>query len=368
MPSNCATCYKPNATLVCSKCKNTYYCNVECQVKHWKQHKKNCFNSLINLKIDIDEKHDNAPDIQETYTQYENEFPNKLGPFGVIKCGLSQKHFSSIYCDEKQTGSYQLDQRQLKFDQTIDFNTLLEFIHYVNKSEDMNVDDYGIFGTMSPIYIVTLNTEAKKAANIPSNARYFSWSYPSILPKNTLSNLSNKQITSKWLNDANIILLTVGGYMYFNENKQLLQINTLIPAIDGGLQFSKPKKWDNKFTAELHKNGRFQEITIASLSSKGAKYFCWLFPMEEIQSNQMEKCIFTQHGGFVYLFHEVGDITDQQLVSMDRYFEILSGYEFKKSNRKQQILAEKGIIQNKKQWNLTYIEYKKKELKLLKNK
>lgn len=28
----------------CSGCKNAYYCNIECQKKHWKSHKKNCKN------------------------------------------------------------------------------------------------------------------------------------------------------------------------------------------------------------------------------------------------------------------------------------------------------------------------------------
>ena len=26
----------------CSRCKMMYYCNVECQRKHWKKHKKEC--------------------------------------------------------------------------------------------------------------------------------------------------------------------------------------------------------------------------------------------------------------------------------------------------------------------------------------
>ena len=177
-------------------------------------------------------------------------------------------------------------------------------------------------GNISPLHPVTLNAKAKEQANIPIDAVYFSWSYPSILPKTIFENPSNKENISKWLSDPNIILLTVGGYMYFDKNKKLLQINTLIPAIDGGLQFSKPKKWDNRFTMSLHKDGRFQEITIAALSEKGAKYFCWLFPMEEIKNEKFEKRIFTKHGGFVYLFHEPGDMTDGNAVKMDRYLNV----------------------------------------------
>eukprot|EP01083_Nonionella_stella_P163914 541042_1 len=42
MPADCALCKSSNATSVCGKCKNVYYCNVECQRSDWKQHKKVC--------------------------------------------------------------------------------------------------------------------------------------------------------------------------------------------------------------------------------------------------------------------------------------------------------------------------------------
>ena len=73
----------------------------------------------------------------------------------------------------------------------------------------------------------------------------------------------------------------------------------------------------------------------------------------------------------MYLFHEPGDLTDEKAVKMDRYFEVLDGNEFKASNKKQQLLLKKGVIKDidddHKQWRLTYVEYKKKELEQLKN-
>ena len=38
----CGSCNNPNSKLKCSKCKLIYYCNRECQVKHWKEHKLIC--------------------------------------------------------------------------------------------------------------------------------------------------------------------------------------------------------------------------------------------------------------------------------------------------------------------------------------
>ncbi|PAA81453.1 hypothetical protein BOX15_Mlig024716g1, partial [Macrostomum lignano] len=38
----CANCGKLDALQRCSKCKISYYCGRDCQVNHWKKHKKNC--------------------------------------------------------------------------------------------------------------------------------------------------------------------------------------------------------------------------------------------------------------------------------------------------------------------------------------
>lgn len=44
MHYSCAHCKirSKNAMKKCSKCKNTYYCNQECQKNNWPEHKNNC--------------------------------------------------------------------------------------------------------------------------------------------------------------------------------------------------------------------------------------------------------------------------------------------------------------------------------------
>ena len=37
----CAVCGKDSG-IRCSRCKQEYYCGRDCQVKHWKEHKKFC--------------------------------------------------------------------------------------------------------------------------------------------------------------------------------------------------------------------------------------------------------------------------------------------------------------------------------------
>ena len=41
----CGLC-NSEATLACSKCRSTYYCNKNCQKSHWKVHKKTCMPPL----------------------------------------------------------------------------------------------------------------------------------------------------------------------------------------------------------------------------------------------------------------------------------------------------------------------------------
>jgi hypothetical protein len=39
----CTVCHSnKDGIFKCSKCKKTYYCSRECQIKDWKQHKQSC--------------------------------------------------------------------------------------------------------------------------------------------------------------------------------------------------------------------------------------------------------------------------------------------------------------------------------------
>ena len=40
--SRCAYCYKMEKTHSCARCKESFYCNVDCQRKHWAHHKAVC--------------------------------------------------------------------------------------------------------------------------------------------------------------------------------------------------------------------------------------------------------------------------------------------------------------------------------------
>lgn len=48
---NCFQCQKTDSDTEkmyqCSKCKSVYYCSKECQIQHWKKHKKQCQLKLL---------------------------------------------------------------------------------------------------------------------------------------------------------------------------------------------------------------------------------------------------------------------------------------------------------------------------------
>ena len=59
---NCAGCNKSGATSRCSQCKKVYYCNRDCQVKHWKNgHKKQCQKLTINRETSKNFKNSKKP-------------------------------------------------------------------------------------------------------------------------------------------------------------------------------------------------------------------------------------------------------------------------------------------------------------------
>ena len=39
---SCNNCGKMENLKLCSRCRSVFYCSVDCQRSHWKQHKKTC--------------------------------------------------------------------------------------------------------------------------------------------------------------------------------------------------------------------------------------------------------------------------------------------------------------------------------------
>jgi len=172
---------------------------------------------------------------------------------------------------------------------------------------------------------------------IPITATAFVWSYPVAV------SVDPAKANKIDFTDPDMAFLMVGGYVYFDKNRKVCGVNTIIPATQG-LQFSKPKKWNQDFTHFLMKDGRFQSITIKALNDCGAWFFCWIRPDEPLRDSFGMEHKLCPNVGFAYLFHPKVYEASPDEFDRDCYFHVLSGEEYEAQVKKEIKLAE-----NKKQ-------------------
>merc|ERR1712137_736362 len=60
----------------------------------------------------------------------------------------------------------------------------------------------------------------------------------------------------------------------------VIRLNAVSPAADGGLRFGPPLHWEAEWSSRLMKAGRFRPITVDEISQSGATHFCWIRPNE----------------------------------------------------------------------------------------
>jgi len=186
------------------------------------------------------------------------------------------------------------------------------------------IRDWPVVGQLSPVHPITLSDTQKKAARIPIEATSFVWAYPIARDQDR----DIYRLTGINPADPDLAFLMVGGYVYFNKEIKVCGVNTILPSIDNGLVFSKPKKWNHDFTKFLAKEGRFQPITIKALYDCGARHYCWIRPDEplvDLDWGTSEKLC--PNGGFVYLFHDKYDEGSKEEMGKDCYFHVLNGEE-----------------------------------------
>ena len=69
----CADCGDP-AKLRCSKCKSSWYCTRECQLKNWKEHKKMC-KMLAEMHAEEEKRNEDVRAMNSKLGK-ENDSPN----------------------------------------------------------------------------------------------------------------------------------------------------------------------------------------------------------------------------------------------------------------------------------------------------
>lgn len=186
------------------------------------------------------------------------EFPTIIGPFTMSTANLARA-FSTFY---SQHSSFPKPDPESSENSMTGMNP---------HAAGMGEGDI-LFCQLSPLHIITLDEETKKAANIPAAAIHFAWAYPMVLEPGV------RRPTGV----AEAAFIDYGGYIYFDDHRNVVGTNAISPAPFGtlGLMFGRPQPLPESVVDMLTKQGRFQEVTLTALSDKGATHFGWIRPKE----------------------------------------------------------------------------------------
>ena len=178
-------------------------------------------------------------------------------------------------------------------------------------------------GFLSPVMPCSLPPETRPAAGIPLAAEYVAFAYPAcftwVAQGEQPPDFDPTDRNTKWksVNTDNDVLrlandqswaffLVVGGFVYLDKSKKLLQTNalTLAPS-DYKMIFEETIVPKREWVAALEKDKRMCAVTLDALYSSGFRRFAWVLPNEapgdhplsdkEASEESSYKC-----GGFMY--------------------------------------------------------------------
>lgn len=161
-------------------------------------------------------------------------------------------------------------------------------------------------GAISPVTPITLDADAKARAGIPCRAASFAWGFPVGQGRFRDRTRAYLSITS-----PSSAFFVYGGYIYFDERGKI--VRTMAVTLGDGLFFNKPEPWKPDFSVALE--SRWQDVTAPFLQEKGAKKFTWIGPGETLEAPGKDPWMVSNHGAFVYLFHEtIADADDRDVL------------------------------------------------------
>jgi len=197
--------------------------------------------------------------------------------------------------------------------------------------------NFPLEGQMSPRHAVTLGAEARRHANIPDTAKYYVWSYPiEVQWRHYEAILMNALRECDCLSSPELMFLVMGGYVYFDEDFQIVSANALIAGQNkkreeelmksgSGLKFGKPEKFPAKFINQLTLWDRLKVVSWPGLNflSNPPTFFAWIRAHEELVAPDRERRQFGPHGGFVFIFHQDLDQYSEELSEKNCYFPVI---------------------------------------------
>lgn len=150
--------------------------------------------------------------------------------------------------------------------------------NYLTPLLGTQIDNGGMaIGSYSPASVITMDPHTRNIANIPDDAVYFAWAYP-LSGLDLVSENDRRKLDT---NNPSASFALFGGFVFFGENKKLLQAN----AIYGGqnISFDLPKElsYGDMYSTYIG-SGRLQMVTTQEFKDKDIESFCWVCPNEMV--------------------------------------------------------------------------------------
>jgi len=164
---------------------------------------------------------------------------------------------------------------------------------------------------MSAIAALNIPEAERRRLKIPAAGQYFAWSYPFSLVRSWKSSTSELPKPEASM-DPDVAFLTVGGFVYFDDNYQPVHINAAVPDPKGRLRFGPPRHVPHAWAERQLARGCFQPITLQMLLKQGASDYTWLPPLVNHSSAEPD----CPYGGFAYLGRGLADfdVHDEVLI------------------------------------------------------
>lgn len=165
-------------------------------------------------------------------------------------------------------------------------------LHWARHSQE---PQSAIAGRISQVHRLTLPLDERERLGLPRSATHFAFAYPA-------STEREMHITSLDVGVADIAFVVYGGFMYFDSDMGLQAVRAVAPAENGALsalRFGTPRRLAPAAAAALA--GRpWGRAPPTAARAAGATHVAWLAPGVDGE--------LTQDGGFVYLFHDPGEL------------------------------------------------------------
>eukprot|EP01060_Flectonema_neradi_P039778 TRINITY_DN8894_c0_g1_i2.p1 TRINITY_DN8894_c0_g1~~TRINITY_DN8894_c0_g1_i2.p1 ORF type:complete len:3828 (+),score=464.01 TRINITY_DN8894_c0_g1_i2:1141-11484(+) len=236
-------------------------------------------------------------------------FDVNMGPYT-----LSDKRYAWLDTEHKDKSAWYELIPVLKSDGSIDYSKL-EVCDREKKTFQITRIIETRTGKTADSGKISLSSSDRSIRRIPKKASNFRWCYPlshfkgSVKEPNPLENDTDEKRAYN--------LVCYGAYVYtsVNENGDCTNVDSLHAGSpfegEKGLKFKAGESWDDEFTAQLWRDGRFQPVTDKEYYKSGARYYCWLRPGEELQGKKKKKWRVSAAGCFVYLFGKEGEINNE---------------------------------------------------------